>query len=194
MSAKTDQVQWILSLGYVVLIVLGIVNQSLFYGHFGINILEYSDILDVLVNPIAELTSNLGYFILTILGVILLLIIPPKMEEGKDNWWIRNITFKGVPAGGRRKAMFNFLLIFCLSFHLGVFVGAGLVGGYKLKEKVQEGSLTYKDKVKFHQSEKELELHLLGKNSSYLFYILKGEKEVRITPITGNVDYIKVNP
>ena len=41
MKSNLDQTQGVLSLGYVLLVILGIINETLFYSQFGINILEY---------------------------------------------------------------------------------------------------------------------------------------------------------
>ncbi len=48
-------IQDYLSLGYLYLVVVGILFDAIFYGILGINIIHYSSILDVLLSPIAFL-------------------------------------------------------------------------------------------------------------------------------------------
>ena len=52
-----------LSLGYVFLLVLGVLYQTIYFKYLGINILEYSSILDVLISPIAVLIGDLKLLI-----------------------------------------------------------------------------------------------------------------------------------
>ncbi|MBC5837492.1 hypothetical protein [Flavobacterium muglaense] len=60
-------IQKILPFGYIYLVVLGIMKESIYYYQIGINILKYSNIMDILISPIADLTSNpiilIGFFI-----------------------------------------------------------------------------------------------------------------------------------
>ena len=54
-----QEIQGFLSIGYVYLIVMGILNETLYYNQIGIDILNYSNILDVLISPISKLTSSI---------------------------------------------------------------------------------------------------------------------------------------
>ena len=60
---KTDtrSIQDYLSLGYVFLLILGIASDSIFYSFFGINIISYSNVLDVLLSPVVYLTKNVVF-------------------------------------------------------------------------------------------------------------------------------------
>ncbi|MEZ0128638.1 hypothetical protein AB9T88_02065, partial [Flavobacterium sp. LBUM151] len=54
----SDDIQKLLPLGYLFLVIMGILKESFFYYQLGINILKYSTIMDILISPIAEFTSN----------------------------------------------------------------------------------------------------------------------------------------
>src|SRR4051812_31400852 len=54
----SDDIQKLLPLGYLFLVIMGILKESFFYYQLGINILKYSAIMDILISPIAEFTSN----------------------------------------------------------------------------------------------------------------------------------------
>ena len=45
-------------IGYLYLIILGIVSDAIFYGVFGVSYLNYTTILDALISPISLLTNN----------------------------------------------------------------------------------------------------------------------------------------
>ncbi|NJK83951.1 MAG: hypothetical protein HC912_09240 [Saprospiraceae bacterium] len=59
MNISLNTVQDYLSIGYLYLLILGILSDSIYYGMLGINILSYSTILDVLLSPIVKLTDNI---------------------------------------------------------------------------------------------------------------------------------------
>lgn len=54
----SDDIEKLLPLGYIFLVIMGILKDSFFYYQLGINILKYSTIMDILMSPIAEFTSN----------------------------------------------------------------------------------------------------------------------------------------
>ncbi len=45
-------------IGYLYLIILGIVSDAIFYGIFGVSYLNYTTILDALISPISLLVNN----------------------------------------------------------------------------------------------------------------------------------------
>ena len=61
-----DKIQAILPLGYLYLVVLGILKETVFFYQIGINILNYSSIMDILISPIATCLSNPLIFIAVI--------------------------------------------------------------------------------------------------------------------------------
>jgi hypothetical protein len=57
-----EKLQTFLPLGYLYLIILGILRDGVFFYMLGINFLKYSSIMDILISPISELTlSQLSY-------------------------------------------------------------------------------------------------------------------------------------
>ena len=59
---RIKEIQGIVTLGYIYLILMGILNESLYYNQLGVNILNYSDVLDILISPIAKMTSSTAGF------------------------------------------------------------------------------------------------------------------------------------
>ena len=44
--------------GCLFFVILGMLKESIYYYQVGINILKYSNIMDILISPIANLTST----------------------------------------------------------------------------------------------------------------------------------------
>lgn len=55
---KKLDLQDVFYIGYLYLIILGIVSDAIFYGIFGVSYLNYTTILDALISPISLLTNN----------------------------------------------------------------------------------------------------------------------------------------
>jgi hypothetical protein len=72
------QIQEALSLGYVYLLILGIIHNAIYYNMLGVNYLEYSSILDVLISPVSVITSSLKSSI-AFVAIILLSFIYVKI-------------------------------------------------------------------------------------------------------------------
>ena len=58
MNLNKLNIQEILSLGYVYLLVLGVISDVIFYSFFDLKIVAYSSILDILLAPIGILTES----------------------------------------------------------------------------------------------------------------------------------------
>jgi len=79
---------------------------------------------------------------------------------------------------------FSFVLLLFLLF--GFFVGTGMGQGVGTSEKIREKTLTFDDKLTF-ANDKTQNVCLLGKNSTYLFYMENDTSDIKITPIAGGV-------
>jgi hypothetical protein len=61
-----------LSIGYLYLLILGVVSESIFYRMLGINILHFASLSDILTAPLTLLVSH-WMIPVTIVGMILVL-------------------------------------------------------------------------------------------------------------------------
>lgn len=87
----------------------------------------------------------------------------------KEN--LDNIIFQAI-----LKGVFLFLI--------GFFVGAGHKIGDKLNKEIELGESVFDDHIKFIDGTSN-DIRLIGKNSCYIFYLIEGNKEVQISPISG---------
>ena len=184
-------------IGYLYLIILGIVSDAIFYGIFGVSYLNYTTILDALISPISLLTNNWKISIFLALMFWLMHLYFTKwmfkfyayLRVKKWYQKIYNIEKwdKKYEALGKRKnqlpgMMFIFFLLF-ISMRTGM--GIGMMQKYKAKEIIPNYTLIFKDNSR-------LDVRKVGQNSAYFFYFIPGEKVITATPIADNLKQIKV--
>ena len=184
-----------LSIGYIYLIILGIISDVLYFRFLNVDILNYSTILDVLISPVNILTKNWLLFF-SFVGVIVLfyfyitLFLPKFHQKNRHKKWYNLLgnakrSDKMVnDVKENRGIPFILFLIFCM------FIGFGIGRGMKTKEKIQSQITKANYTVTFSDNFVK-EVYVVGQNSSYLFYVLEGEKEVSITAINQNIKVIK---
>lgn len=87
----SDDLEKLLPFGYLFLIIMGILKDSIQYYQYGINILKFSTIMDILISPIAYLTSNP----ITLIAVISLFIshyyLPKFLLKHDQNTFIQRM-------------------------------------------------------------------------------------------------------
>lgn len=191
-SSSLSEIQGVLSIGYVYLILLGILNETLYYNQIDINILNYSSVLDVLISPIATLTSKITKLIVFIVILFLAFTIPATLAKKKDTNWFKK-TFKidaTLSENEVKSSLFKlFIVLFAIGL-FGLFLGAGSKKGEIISEKIENNKLDYDDKIKFINGE-VLKVEIVGINSTYIFYLEKENKKVQISPISGIIKGIE---
>ena len=80
------------------------------------------------------------------------------------------------------------LVVFLLSF----FLGYGFAGGYFTTKKLKENRLDYSFQIDFNEGESK-NVYVIGNNSLYYFYFVKGDKKIKITPLASikNIELIE---
>ncbi len=191
MKNNLEQTQSLLYLGYVLLVVLGIIHETLFYSQFGINILECSDILDVLLSPISRLTSNKMLLVLSFVVTLPVLWLPKRTSRLKHRKWFANFFKLTAESVDAEKRVLNVLTFFAVIFFVGIFVGSGIGRGTRLQNKIASGAIEYNDTIHFIDDD-AINVAIIGKNSSYVFYIKEGNTHIEISPISGAVKSLRI--
>lgn len=189
-SHRDWSVQDFLSFGYLYLLLLGIVSDSIYYGIVGVNILSYSDVLDVLLSPIVRLTDNLVFptIIIIIPGVLYYyMLLIEKLQKRKEK---KKADAKPESAFLGGISRMNAWLLFSALVVFSAFIGYGLGGGYALKERMQEERIKVDHRITF-QDDDVLEVKLVGNNTDYVFYIPEKGKAVMIAPVKENIRSIE---
>ena len=187
-----QEVQGVLSLGYIYLIVMGILNETLYYNQLGIDILHYSSILDVMISPISRLTSSIMGFSFFIFLLIMLFFLPKHLIKKKDKTWFKK-SFKLDDSLNEKEMETSFFKTFIFMFSLGLlgfYVGTGLGAGFKISKKIEKNEIEYQDNLVFIDGDSS-QVKILGKNSSYVFYLTKENSTVKVSPINGMIRSIE---
>ncbi|WP_025743541.1 hypothetical protein [Aquimarina pacifica] len=188
-----QEIQGFLSVGYIYLIVMGILNETLYYNQIGIDILNYSSILDVLISPIARLTSNIVFLTIFIITLFFVFKSPSILVKHKDKNWFKRL-FKKIDLGLTNEQVKSSLLksfLFMISIGLfGFYIGSGIGKGERLLKKIEKEEVAYSDRIKFINGD-ESKVEIVGINSAYIFYLEKENKTVQITPISGIIKSIE---
>lgn len=192
---KVLALQDYLSIGYIFLLVLGIFHETIYYKFLGVNILDYSSILDVLISPISVIFGNLVLGFTVVVAVFLaygyLKLIPryynwlgtkKRYQQGKNK--------QRLERGVAKLKSKNGTLMFICFFVFSLFIGLAIRSGNKTNDRIQNDDFKLTHLLLFKDGEQQ-EIKMLGKNSLYVFYVIKGKDEVSIAPIDGNIKLIK---
>ena len=192
MSEKKFTIQEILSLGYVYLLILGVLTDTIYYSFFDINIIEHSDILDILLSPINILTDHWIIPVAIILFCVLFYFfqakIAPKLyEKRKRNEAFRqkhNIEKLDIIYNGKPKLK-HLTPIFALII-FSMFIGFRAGGGGKIQHRMKNNDLTHSTIIEFQNGEK-INSYIIGRTSTYLFYVVQDDNKLTIAPIAQNI-------
>jgi uncharacterized membrane protein len=172
---KNIGIQEYLSFGYLYLLVLGIITDTIFYNLIGIKILNYSNISDILLTPINLLTSNLIllFALLLMLGISYYFVhyIQPKLQKLKpDQPTTANSSTQWITLTA--------VLFICL------FLGLGIGRGSAVNALIAEGKLETSKLITFSNS-KTVEVRIVGQNTAFIFYVPKNGRSVVVSPISS---------
>lgn len=181
METEKINIQEALSLGYVYLLVIGLVTDNIFYSALDINIMNYSNFLDILTTPINLLINN--YIIpitLIIIGFIMYYLNKYQHQTKEKKTGIKISKFEM-----NRKFVISMAL---LTFGFYVGLGWGMASG--TSERIKKGEIKPLHEIIFNNG-KQLKVRIIGQNSAYIFYVPENTNKVIITPITNTIFQIK---
>ena len=180
--------QKLLPFGYLFLVVLGILKESIFYYQIGINILKYSTLMDILISPIATLTSNLFVFAGVIIFVIMLYAYPALLAKKRDKKWAQKLSsLKNMETLSEDEVGSHFTRFFAVLLACGLFsffIGIGFGQGKGLVKKINSNTIKYSHTINYNTGESEI-IYLIDANSIYYFYLVKGSKVIKIAPVNA---------
>lgn len=175
----------LLPLAYLFLIVLGILKESLFYLQVGINIMNYSSIVDVIMSPISELTSSGKILISSIVLSYLPFFFMSILKKNSHKKWTYNFTGeKNMEQYSEDEKAEKYTLLtfaYLASIYVGYFIGYGFMNGQKISEKIEKNKIHFEDTINLNSNAIK-KCHILGSNSQY-FFVLNTNKEVEIIPL-----------
>lgn len=194
MGNKKLEIQEILSLGYLFLIVLGILHNAITFYFVDINYMEYTSVLDVLISPIAILTSSYKYLISIPLMIILLFVFV-YFQKRYYKWAIAKKKYKSekhlekIEKGLETARSQGFKIVMSCFMLIGFYVGIGLKKGEELSTEIKTNKIKVNATIEFQDNSKE-DIYLFHKNTLYAFYLKPNDKQIYIAPMDGNVMHI----
>lgn len=183
-----DKIQNLLPLGYLFLILLGIAKDSIFYYLLGINIIRYSSIMDILISPIAAVTSHPVFFITIAALFVFFYNLPQILIKNEDKKWIHkmfgmeNENISTLPENKKKEYYANNSISFLSFFLLCLFLGYGVADGLFISNQIKNNTLQYNYTLNYND-EKSESVYLIGSNTAYYFYTTKGNPRIKIAPV-----------
>ena len=185
---ESKNYQTTLSIGYLYIVILGILKEAFYYSQLGVDYFKYSTITDILLSPLSDITESVYRILIFFSFLIFTFVLPNWLIKRKDKSWVQK-SFK-IDYSKKTKQIheqfWNFsVFLFCIGL-MGFFVGSGAGSGHKTMSQLEDGTLKFEDKISYVNGDTET-VHLIGKNTSFIFYILEGESDIKITPTNSGI-------
>ncbi|NKI36573.1 hypothetical protein HFP89_15485 [Wenzhouxiangella sp. XN79A] len=177
----------LLPLGYVYLLLLGIASESIHFALLGVNIIDYSNVLDVLLSPIALVTGDIEV-LAVVIGVPL--VLWPYLK------FMRYLARKKPTEknkGLREQPIGKVWLPMCMLALFCAFLGLGLGQGFAQSRDLAAGEMDPDTRITFGDGE-IVEAYLVGINSGYVFFVERGANDVTIAPIPETIRSLQALP
>lgn len=194
---KFTNLEKLLPVGYLILVILGIVKESVIYYQLGINILKYSNIMDVLISPISDLTAHPIVLFAFSFYIFLLYLMLRYMASHTDKAWAKKglgIQPEEFPLSKEDlKIRVGTKFLHTVAFGvMTFFLGIGIGNGKKIKGYIENDTMKFQHVLTF-DAENKKKVFLIGINSSNYIYVEEGTKNIKISPIGAvrAIEYLK---
>lgn len=182
-------IQELFSIGYVFLILCGMLIEFAKYFPYNLNIFQYSDFLDFLIVPFKNtlLFVALVVFPLLIFWTTSKTKYFEKLEQKEREKAIRENKPIPPPKGNKELQSLIFLLLLALSVVIG-YSSVLIFDGPQTRKEIQEGRTSHR--LEFMNGTSK-EVFMLGKNTNHIFYFEDQQPEIVVSSIQGNISKIK---
>ncbi len=172
--------QGIISFGYIILILLGMIFESIYYGQFGINIFNYSGILDFLLVPFRRpivLGILIGVFLFIYLYFFVLFdLLQKKLPKFHKRFYGRY---------SEKDSNLKSRIIMLLAFYLIITISWAFITSKNDKEKLYVQKLN--TRIEYNTAGNEfIEGKMIGKNEINIF-LLNTNNDIQIVPLNSNI-------
>ncbi|HMS02917.1 MAG TPA: hypothetical protein PKE51_08075 [Gemmatimonadaceae bacterium] len=184
--------QELITLGYLYLLAVGIVSDWVYYRHFDLPILSYSDALDVLLSPLTWLEREPRFFatLLAVVGGSMLVASVLRQVSARRLKMLRaatdtdDETIDKATAAVKTLTVAQFLLpaIFAFSGYVGYATGVGR----SRADDMRRGELRVDHQLSFSDG-RVLRARIVGNNSGFVFYVPDSARQVVISPLRETV-------
>lgn len=190
-----EKIQTLLPLGYLYLILLGLLKETILFYPLGINILKYSSITDILISPVSDMISSPILILMVLSVVVLFFLIQVLFITYSHTSLVQKIlrSYRMNPDLDKRELRKVMIPVFAMlvGFELlALFVGLGIGQGQKIKKRMDTQTLKQNYTLTTGSGE-TAQIYLIDINSIYYFYVKKGEKQIKIAPV-GSIGHLEV--
>ncbi len=138
-----EKIQGLLPVGYLYLILLGLLKEGVMYYQLGLNVLKYSSLTDILISPISDLSSSPALIVLVISVCVLFFIFQTLLVKNSHKNWAQKILGKDrFNPNTDKKEIKSFIFPFfalLLAFELlSIFVGRHRRRQYRITKNHQK--------------------------------------------------------
>lgn len=172
-----------LSFGYLYLLSMGIITEVVYYWYFDVNILMYSGIVDILLSPLVFMTKRLAIMVAMVAGFVFVVWVDRSKRKEQARKAVANETDNAKSHPENFVLRIYALMVFCM------FVGGGLGAGAAQSSRISSGDFDLTDVIEFDDGQ-ILNVRIIGQNNEFVFYACKGETEITVAPIKGNIKRI----
>jgi hypothetical protein len=196
LTKDLDKLQFLLPVGYLYLILLGIVKETLLFLPLGINILQYSSISDILLSPLAEAFANpINFFMFFGLAVFAWYTPFLLKKYGHKKWVLKMFGIRKSAEELAAKGDDYFRMLAVENFAKGclmIFIGYGFAVGVMERQTIKQGDGKLTHTITFNSGQVDT-VRVVETNSVYFFYVPKGGKSLSAAPV-GAIQQIQKLP
>ncbi len=178
--------QGIISFGYVILIILGMLFESIYYGQFGINIFQYSGILDFLLVPFRRPTVLLILIGLSLFWYLYFITLYNFLIKKTPKF--HKAFYRKIPKNGNYiKSQIKWLI----TFFIITTIAWAYVTSKKEKENLFKKKVNLSIEYDSNGNISYIKGKMIGKNDLNIF-LLDVNNQVQIIPLNSNI--VRINP
>ncbi|WP_291727442.1 hypothetical protein [Bernardetia sp.] len=187
-----------LSLGYLYLVILGIISEVIYFKILGVDILNYASISDILLSPLGIMASKpilfiIFFVIISAAFIFVAFVIPKLHQQFRDKKWYNKINDVEKSDEAHKKIRKEGAIPFILFMILSMFLGMGIGRGDTVKKRLQTNNFEPDCRIVLSDGISK-DIYVIGQNSMYLFYVEKGQQEITISAINPNIKSITNMP
>lgn len=184
--------QELITLGYLYLLAVGIVSDWVYYRHFDLPILSYSDALDVLLSPLTWLEREPRFFatLLGLVGVSMTLVGFVRQVGARRLKALQSAVEAEVERTEKAKAAVRTLTVAQLALPAFLafsgYVGYAAGAGQSRADDMRQGLLRPDHQLTFSDG-RVLRARIVGNNSGFVFYVPDSTRHVVISPLRETI-------
>ncbi len=187
-QSSQRSIQDYLSLGYLYLLTLGIIREVIYFGFLDVNILSYSNVLDVILSPLVLMSKKPKVLVILIIFAIVVYFLNGYILKKQKKSSLKSAS-SNEKVFTKSEVLQGAIFLYAL-FVFSFYIGTGLGSGQKHSSILEKGEFDMSHEITFVDNEK-IQAKVLGSNSQYIFYVLENGKNVSISPIQSNVKKIE---